>query len=249
MRASLFLLVPAALVAHAQAPAPTADQLLAKYTEARGGMAKLKELQSVRITARAMMGPMEMPTVVEKNAKGFRSETTVQDQKIIQAFDGTHAWAINPMTGSDAPQEITGDAVKALQSQSDIAGPLVDSAAKGHKVEYLGREAVGTVQAHKLKVTLKSGGVVISFLDPESFLEIKQVTHVEAQGQSLDIESSFEDFRKVAGITVPFAIEQTIPGAPAPVRTVIDKVEFNVAVDAARFAMPAAKPATAPAAK
>ncbi|HJV88785.1 MAG TPA: hypothetical protein VJ623_00655 [Holophagaceae bacterium] len=249
MRASLLLLVSAALVAQAPAAAPTADQLLAKHVEARGGLAKLKELQSVRITARAMMGPMEMPTIIEKSAKGFRSETTVQGTSIIQAFDGTHAWMINPMMGSEAPQEITGDAVKSLQGQSDIAGPLVDSVAKGHKVEYLGREAVGAIQAHKLKVTLKSGNVVMSFLDPDSYLEIKQLTHVEAQGQSMDIESTFEDFRKVGGISVPFAIEQNLPGAPAPVRTVIDKVEFNVALDATRFAMPAAKPAAAPATK
>ncbi len=251
MRTSLLIPVLAALVAplSAQAPAaaPSVEQLLTKHVEARGGLAKLKEIHNMRITARALMGPMEMPTVVERTEKGFRSETTVQEQTIVQAFDGTHAWAINPMSGSDAPQEITGEAMKQMQAQSDLAGPLVDSAVKGHKVEYLGREAVGTVQAHKLKVTLKAGNVVTSYLDPESFLEIKQVSRMEAQGQTMDIDVTFEDFRKVAGLMMPFANERTIPGAPAPLRVVIDKIEFNVPIDAARFTMP--KPAATPAAK
>ena len=41
------------------------DQLIAKYLEARGGLAKLQAVQTMRVTGKMMAGPQEFPISIE----------------------------------------------------------------------------------------------------------------------------------------------------------------------------------------
>ena len=58
LRKALPGLVLAALLA-APAAAQTVDEVIAKSFEARGGLDKLKAVQSIRMTGRMSMGPMD----------------------------------------------------------------------------------------------------------------------------------------------------------------------------------------------
>ena len=62
---SLFHLIalPAIAVAHLSAQGLSADQVIAKNVEAKGGMAKLKAIKSIRITGKAAFGPMDAPSM------------------------------------------------------------------------------------------------------------------------------------------------------------------------------------------
>jgi hypothetical protein len=118
------------------AQAPSLDQVLAKHYEARGGLAKIKAVQSMRTTAKVAAGPMEIPLVIEaKRPASIRTDVTVQGKSIISAYDGKSGWTINPMQSAKKEAEpMTPEQLRDMEAQADLDGPLVDWKAKGHKV-------------------------------------------------------------------------------------------------------------------
>ena len=245
MRSLAFLLFAPALVAQA----PSVDQLLAQNFEAKGGLAKIKAIKSVKMAGRIMQGPMEIAITGIQARGAFRMEVSVQGMTQITAFDGKTGWKIDPFQGYGGgknAEAFTADEMKAAEVQADLDGPLVDYATKGHKVEYMGKETIEGAPAHKLKLTLKNGDVQTYFLDADSFLEVKQTSKRKVREQEVEAETYYGDFREVAGVLMPFAIEQGMPGMPQRAKIIIDKIEPNVALDPASLKMPA--PASAPAA-
>src|SRR5437773_2738494 len=121
----------------------TADEIIARHIEARGGLSKLKAIHSVRTTGKTIFGGDDWSieavwAQVQKRPGMVRSETTLQGLTAVDAWDGTGAWAVEPFQGRKDPQRKSADEAKALARDADIDGPLVDAKAKGHKVEYLG---------------------------------------------------------------------------------------------------------------
>lgn len=96
------------------APAPTAaapslDAIVAKNLQAKGGEAKLKAVQSMKMLGKVTIQGMDLSMLITtKRPNMMRQEMQFQDKKIVQGFDGTTAWMINPLMGSEAPQEMTG---------------------------------------------------------------------------------------------------------------------------------------------
>ncbi|HJW32749.1 MAG TPA: hypothetical protein VJ505_05205 [Holophagaceae bacterium] len=247
MRPIALLLLAPALVA--QAPALSVDQLLAKNFEAKGGLAKIKALKSVKMTGRLMQGPMEIAISGIQARGAFRMEVSVQGMTQITAFDGKAGWKIDPFQGYGGgknAEAFTADEMKAAEVQADLDGPVVDYAAKGHKVEYMGKDTVEGAPAHKLKVTLKNGDVQTYYLDADSYLEVKQTSKRKIREQEVEMETYYGDFREVAGVLMPFSIEQGMPGMPQRAKIIVDKIEPNVTLDPASLKMPA--PVAAPAA-
>lgn len=248
MRTFALLLLAPALVA--QAPAPSADSILAKHYEAKGGLAKMKAIQSLRLTGRILQGPMEIALNMEQGRGFFRAEISLQGMTQVQVFDGKGGWKIDPFQGYGGgknAEPLTADELKSAEVQADLDGPLVDYKAKGHSVEYLGQEAVEGGQAHKLKVTLKNGDVTTYFLDADSHLEVKVAAKRKVRGQEVEGETMFGDFREVGGVMMAHAIEQGMAGMPQRAKIVVDKIEVNPSLDPARLKMPAPVAAPAPA--
>lgn len=238
---------PLLLVAPALfAQAPSLDQVLAKYYEAKGGLARLKAVQSMRMTAKMANGPMAFPIVIEaKRPASVRVDVDVQGNQIVQAYDGKVGWSINPFQQSakkDA-EPMTPDELKEFEVQADMDGPLVDWKAKGHTVELLGKEAVEGSDALKLKLTLKNGDVRTIYLDADSYLEVKMVSKRKVRGTEIEAETSLGDYKDVDGLVIAHAMENGAKGMPQKQKIVIEKVELNVPIADARFAMPAPKAA------
>jgi outer membrane lipoprotein-sorting protein len=237
---SILLVAPALL-----AQAPTVDQVLTKYCEAKGGLAKMKAVNSMRITAKMSGGPMDFPIVIEaKRPASIRVDVNIQGNQIIQAYDGKVGWSINPFQQSakkDA-EPMTPDEIRDIEVQADMDGPLVDWQAKGHKVELQGHEPVEGSDALKVKLTLKNGDVRTIFLDADTYLEVKQVSKRKVRDTEIEAESTLGDYKDVGGLMVAHSIENGVKGSPQKQKIVIEKVEFNVPIADSRFAMPA-KPA------
>jgi outer membrane lipoprotein-sorting protein len=239
-RKTLAALVLAALLAPA-VQAQTVDEVLAKYYEAQGGVAKLKALESVRITGTMGIGPgMEAPFVMERKRPGKRRiEFTVQGMTGIQAFDGEKAWSVMPFMGKKDPEAASEEDTKLQQEDADFDGPLLDWKAKGHTVELAGKEPVEGADAFKLKVTKKNGNVEYHYLDAETYLPVKQEGKVKRQGTEIEGESYFSDYKDVDGYLMPFAMEQGLKGAPQRQKMTFTKIELNVPLEDGRFTMPA----------
>jgi len=233
--AFVLVMLSAAGAAYAQ----TVDEIVAKNLEAKGGAEKWKAVSSVKMTGTVRMQGMEMPlTVYAKRPNYTRQEFVVKDQKLVQAFDGTTAWAINPMLGGDAPQALPPAMSEMMKNTSDFDGPLVDYKAKGSKVELVGKETLGTADVFHLKITMKSGQEQDYYLDTESGIELKKSETVDmGPGEKQTLETEMSNYQRVDGVMVPFTIKQMMSGKTVAEMS-IDKVEFNSVPDDAVFKMP-----------
>jgi len=223
--------------------AQTADDLIAKYVAARGGKDKIKSVNSIRMTGRMVMGPMEAPIlIIMKRPDQVRVEFTLQGMTAIRAYDGTSGWAIMPFMGKKDAEPIATDELKELQDEADIDGPLVDYKAKGNTVELLGKDKVEGTDAYKLRLTRRNGDVDTIYLDADSYLEIKGEGKRIMRGSEHEFETSITDYRQVGGLMFPFALDSAIKGSQERQRITMDKVELNVPVEEASFKMPPASP-------
>lgn len=230
------------------ASAITAEELIAKNLEAKGGRDAIKAIQSLHSTGKLSFTgdfsvDLALDTIVSRAGK-VRQEASLQGMTSVQAYDGTEGWQIQPFGGRKDPEKLSADDSKSLVDDADIDGPLVDWQAKGSTIEYLGTEDVDGTAAHKLKVSEKDGDVKYFYFDPDYFLEIRTVTQRKVRGSEQALESDLGNYEKVAGVYIPFSIESGPKGAPKQQKITLDKVEANVPVDDAKFAFPASPAAS-----
>jgi hypothetical protein len=206
--------LPALLIGCAAVPAAAQDaqSLVAKNLEARGGPAALAAIKNVTFVGRTIFpGDFE---VTYKEARARVGATTadrvdfgVQGLDIIQAYDGSGAWKVNPLQGRKDAEHMSADEARQLADQAVIEGPLLASRKDGSSVEYLGREDFDGTLAYKLKVTQKDGDQFIYLLDPDTYLEIKVDETRKIRGAEQTTENELGDYEKVAGVYFPMSVE------------------------------------------
>src|SRR5262249_527784 len=151
--------------------AQTAEELVAKNLQAKGGLEKMKAIKSLHISGRFEVGGFKATVGVEsKRPEMLRQSFTVQGMSQIQAYDGSSGWQISPFGGRKDPELMGEDDVRSLAEAADFDGPLVDAQAKGNKIEYMGHDQVDGDDAYKLKVTLKNGDIFYYYLDPDTYI-------------------------------------------------------------------------------
>lgn len=223
--------------------AQTADQIIAKNIAARGGLEKLKAIQSSRVTSTIDQGSFRA-TVIQENKRPnmLRTNFLVQGMTAITAYDGSTGWRISPFQGRKDPELIGEDELKSIAENSDIDGPLLDYKAKGHTVEYLGHDEVDGDDAYKLKVTLKSGDVFYYYFDPDTFLEIQREIQIFVRGSVRETVVQFGSYKPVDGVMYPFSVESWPKSNPeARSKSSVQKIEINTSVPDTDFKMPSAK--------
>jgi len=194
--------------------AQTADELIDKNIKARGGLDKIKAVKSMRVNAKMKMGPMEAPIVItQQRPENLRVEFTVQGMTGIQAYDGTTGWAVMPFMGKKEPEQMSADMLKQFKEEADFDGPMIDYKTKGNTVEYVGKEDVQGTPAYKLKVTTKDGIESNIYLDADTYLEIKSESKRKIQGQEIEGETVYGDYKDVGGgLLFPMSIESRAKG-------------------------------------
>jgi outer membrane lipoprotein-sorting protein len=245
------LIVPAFFCAAASAQ--TADDVIQKNIAARGGLDKIKAINSIRMSGKALVGPgIPAPITISVARPGhLRFELQVQGKSFIQAYDGAEGWTVNPFSGSSDAQKMSADELKEVQDQADmLEGPLVDYKTKGHAVELLGKEDFEGTEVYKLKLTKKNGDIAYIFIDASSHLELKETGKRKTpDGNEIEVESIAGDYKAVGGVLFAHSIEAKANGQ-TQFQATFDKVEINPTIEASFFKMPAAAPApAAPAAK
>jgi outer membrane lipoprotein-sorting protein len=235
MWCAVLALLPASLSAQ------TVDDIVAQNIKAKGGLAQLKAVRAMRITAKVTPQPNVEVAMVVTTARPnkLRQETTIDGQQIIVAFDGQSAWTINPMVGATTPQAIQGPELDRLKNQADaMDGPLVDYKEKGTTIELQGTEDVADTKAYKLKITRKDGESQTLYIDTATGLEVKAISELIQAGQRFTSEVYFSNYHTVDGITLAHTILQKVMGNE--VTFSVQKVEILPGVDDSIFKMPAA---------
>jgi hypothetical protein len=244
---ALAVIAAMATPSSAQTPTPTptpaapaaqtmsVDDIVAKHLATKGGAEKWKTVQTQKMTGVAISQGFQLAmTVYAKRPNVSRQELTIEIpgqpvMTIVNMFDGTKAWMINPMTGDPAPQAMPDAETATAKAQSDFDGILVDYKAKGYTVAMVDQARVAGRPTYHMKVTRADLPTQHVYIDPETFVEMR----VSTEGPTAS-ETDLSDYKTVDGIMVPHNIKISQNGAlVAELR--IGKVEFNVPMDDALF--------------
>lgn len=239
MRSFLIALAMAAVAAGG--PAPSVDEIVSRHVEARGGLKKIRSIQTLRQSGRIRSGANRTAVAVRELKRPARSrfEFTVQGVTAVYASDGSTGWQVSPFDGQLTPGPLPEEVVAEAAEQADLEGPLVDWKAKGHRVELVGREPVGGKDTYKLRVTLKGGGVRHEYVDVASSRLVRTETTRQVRGRSVQIQTTYMDFKKTKGVLFPRRLEIQAVGRPQILTVLVDSIEVNPPLSDARFAMPA----------
>lgn len=229
--------------------AQTADEIVKKALDARGGINKIKAVQSERISGKVSFPHGFEGTVVLELERPHKlhSEITVEGQKIIRVYDGkSSGWTVNPFEENKDVQEMSADELKGMPDEADMDGPLVDYQAKETKIELVGKEDSDGKPMYRVKLALKNGDVRSYLIDAATFLTTKWEGIRKIGDKALPWECTLSDYRDIAGLKFPFKIDQGSPGTDFQQTLTIEKIEIDPKIDGSHFAKPVA--AVAPAA-
>lgn len=226
--------------------AQTAEELVAKNLQAKGGIEKMKAIKALRMTGNFDSSGFKATIGQEsKRPDQVRETFSVQGMTQIQAYDGSSGWQISPFGGRKDPELLGEDDVRGLAEDADFDGPLVDAQSKGNKIEYLGHDQVDGDDAYKLKVTLKNGDIFYYYLDPDTYIEIQVERQQFIRGAVRESVTTLGSYKPVNGVMYPFSVESGPKNNPnARGKITFTKIEANVPIDDGEFKMPA-PPATA----
>ncbi len=224
----------------AVASAQTAEELVARNTQAKGGIEKIKAIKSLRMSGRLQQG--DFTATVSQEAKApnlLRLSFTIQNMTQVQAYDGETGWQISPFGGRREPERLGEDDLRDLVEDSDFYGPLVDYQAKGNRVEALGHTTVDGDDALRLKVTLKNGDIFYYDLDPDTWLEIRVERQQFIRGAVREAVTELGSYKLVNGVYYPFSIQSGPKRNPSARSSItIEKIEANVEISDSDFKMP-----------
>lgn len=224
------------------AAAQTAEELVAKNLQARGGIDKIKAIKSVRMTGKLQQGSFTAEISADAVAPNLlRQAFTITGMTQIQAYDGSSGWQISPFGGRKDPELLGEDEMRGLVEEADFYGPLVDYQTKDNRIEYLGHDIVDGDDAYRLKVTLANGDLVYYYLDPDTYLEIRIERVQYIRGSVRESFTNLGCYKLVAGVYYPFSLESGSKRNPTESATItFDRIEANLPIPAAEFKMPAA---------
>jgi hypothetical protein len=233
---------PAQTTAAAAAAVPTltADEVVAKYFDAIGGKEAIGKVKSISMeTSVQVMGNDAPGTTTVLDGVGYKNETTFNDTKIVQVYTPKGGWQVNPMAGMNDPTPMPDDQYAAGKDQIYVGGQLYDYAAKGSKIELLGKDA----DTYKIKLTTKDNLDTTYVVDAATFLVKSTVRKGKMQDQDVDITTTYNDYKKTdTGYMIPSTFGVDF-GGQFQITVAVTKVEVNKTIDPAIFDMPGA-PAT-----
>jgi hypothetical protein len=247
-RAALLPLTLCVLVAQAQAQ--SAEELVAKNLNARGGAQALAAIHTY-VTKGELRFPGDFKLAYTETRErldpatdnsAVRVDASLQGLTVIQAYDGQNGWRVNPFEGRKDPEHMGADEARALADEAVIEGQLLAASAKGSKVDYLGREDIDGTNTYKLRVSKADGTTFTYYLDPDVFLEIKILENRTIRGAEAETEYDLGDYERVSGVYFPFSIASGPRNSADSDKQVITVASGAANVDVAQglFAMPAA---------
>jgi len=220
--------------------AQTADELVNKNIQAKGGLDKIHAIKSIRITGKLSGGGGFTAATLQENQRPnlVRETFSLQGMTAVTAYDGATGWQIQPFEGHKDPELMGEDDLRDLLLDADFDGPLVDYKEKGNTVEYMGHDVVDGDDALRLKVTLKNGDIIYYFLDPDTYLEIRKEIQEFIRGSLRESVVEMGSYKPVAGVMYPYSFSQGSKSNPDAQTTTVEKIEVNVPIEPADFAVP-----------
>lgn len=222
---------------------PTADQILAKYTEALGGSTVIEKLKT-----RAMKGTVELSN---GNTLGYEIYQTAPDKLYVvlntpkqgvirRGFDGKTAWEQSDRGG----RLIEGNDLYYFRRYPDL---FKDTRLQGQftRIGFGGKEKLDGKDVYVLRGLGVDGKGERLYFDAQSGLLVRRITSTPTIVGLIPEQVDYEDYRDVDGMKVPFTIRVTSIDSFWSSTRKFTEIKLNVPVDETKFNQPPA-PAPAP---
>lgn len=202
----MFGLLVILLLAAQFASAKTVDEVIEKYIKARGGRSRLAGVKSIYMEAvkDSSAGQAQIKFIKEQD-KLSRTEIEAGEETGIVLVTDQNAWSFFPFRNS-SPEKISNLDLTGLQTEMDIAGPLVDYESKGHSAELLGKEVLEGFSCYKIKLVTNTGKEMMFWLDAGTCL-ITQSSVTAAPGIKATTFTLYKNYQPVDGIQFPYSVE------------------------------------------
>jgi photosynthetic reaction center cytochrome c subunit len=220
--------------------APSADQLLDKYLQARGGAQRLAGFTSFvgKGTYQGYGEGEKRP--IEIFVKAPDQLTTVIHRETgdsITTFDGHSGWIASPAANSPVTMiAMTGGDLDAAKVDANLFFPTqVKQALSNWRVGF-----PTTVDDRDLQVvegTTARGVRIKLYLDPESGLLVRQVRYIDTPMGLNPTQVDYADYREISGINVPF--RWTVTWLDGRSTYELNELRPNVPIEAGKFGKPA----------
>ena len=216
---------------------PTAEQLVARWVQALGGEAAIRKVSSrVQKGTMSAYGGRTSPIEVYAKAPNQRLAVThSQRGESLTAFDGTAGW----MTGREGARPMS-------PAESDAASIDADMHLALHLAERFPAlatpelETIGGREAYVVEAAAPHRVPIKLYFDRESGLLVRVMRYADTALGFNPTQVDYGDYRDVGGVKVAFRWTVARPSGRFTVQA--DTVEHNVAIDDARFVMPAPAP-------
>ena len=231
---------------YAQAPAktetaaelPAARDLINRHIKAIGGREAILAHKSMHATgtlsvpSSGMTGPMEV--FGASNPDRVLVKTTVAGiGEIMEGFDGSHAWSVNPMTG---PMLKVGKELTQTKLDADFYSELRDPE-KYPEVKTIEKTTFDGRPCYKVSVKRIDGIEDFDFYDVASGLRAGSINTRETAMGTLTMTSIEGDYKKFGKLSQATAMTQQIMGVEQKIT--LSTVEYDT-VAASAFEPPAA---------
>lgn len=238
-----------------QAPnAPKPEQLFDAYLQALGGAQKVATLTSfvAKGTYQGYDDPAEVPVEIYAKAPGQFSQTVHGangDSHWVD--DGRNAWVAQSVEDTPVPLLALGAGdldganleaklyfpaqIKQLLTNLHVGFPISG-------VPSILPDTVGSgIDERELNIMegkTPAGNNVKLYFDKKSALLVRMVRYTNLPIGYITTEIDYSDYRPVSGIKVPFRVTKTwVDGRSV---TVLNSIQLNVPIDAAKFSKPPA---------
>jgi hypothetical protein len=222
----------------ARAQAPTAAQIIDKYVMAIGGREAISALKSMR-----QVGTMEMPAMglsmdmdvsaASPNKRSMKMSIPGMGE-MVQGYDGTTAWANDPMQG---PRVLKDKELATVMESADFTAEMLKDASKFKSIEVVGQEAFEGTPSWKVKFTRPSGNVITEFYAIDSGLLIGQIASQTTPQGEIEARTVMSAYQQFGPIKQPTKI--SVSAGPQQMQMTTKTITFNDVPDTA-FALPEA---------
>ena len=234
---------PAPATTAAKETSPTADQVLAKYTEALGGAAAIEKIKS-----RSMKGTWLTSTGITLGYEVYQTApdkiytvlNTPRQGVIERGFDGQVGWE----KSQRGLRELQDREVFLLKRYPDL---FKDIKLQGQftRINFSRKDTIDGKDVYVLSGIGTDGMGERLYFDTQTGLLVRRITSMRTMVGLIPEQVDFADYRDVGGLKLPFSIRiMSIDSFYSSTRT-FTEIKLNVAVDETKFAKPPA-PAASP---
>lgn len=215
---------------------PTVKEILDKYVAAIGGREANEKIKTRMTKGLIEMSPMGIKGTVESYSaapnKNYMKLNIGGIGEIIDGFDGTAGWSINPIQGN---RDKEGDEL--LQAKLTYTFSREVNLDKIYsKIEVKGTDKVGDKDVYVVTATPAGLPAETLYFDTKSGMLLRSdVTAISPEGNMMT-KNFFDDFREVDGVKIPFKTRSVLP--QFEMNMTLTEIKHGVTIDDKIFSKP-----------